>query len=45
LLCNQAAVEAIRRFRAQGQTDPADIRITNNDFEYSHHVLVRQRHA
>jgi transitional endoplasmic reticulum ATPase len=45
LLCNQAAVEAIRRFRAQGQTDPADIRITNGDFEYSHQVLVSQRHA
>ena len=45
LLCNQAAVEAIRRFRGQGQTDPADIRITNDDFEYSHQVLVSQRHA
>ena len=45
LLCNQAAVEAIRRFRGQGQTDPADIRITNDDFQYSHQVLVSQRHA
>ncbi|MFM6023244.1 MAG: hypothetical protein ACKPER_10010, partial [Dolichospermum sp.] len=45
LLCNQAAVEAIRRFRSQGQTDPSDIRITNDDFEYSYQVLVSQRHS
>jgi transitional endoplasmic reticulum ATPase len=43
LLCNQAAVEAIRRFRGQGETDPATIRITADDFQHSHQVLVQQR--
>jgi transitional endoplasmic reticulum ATPase len=43
LLCNQAAVEAIRRFRAQGLTDPADIRITTDDFNYAYQVLTEQR--
>ncbi|MBD2663685.1 AAA ATPase, central region protein [Richelia sinica FACHB-800] len=43
LLCNQAAVEAIRRFRAQGETDPAAIRITLDDFQYSYQVLMQQR--
>jgi len=42
LLCNQAAVEAIRRFRGQGETDPATIRITADDFQHSHQVLVQQ---
>jgi transitional endoplasmic reticulum ATPase len=43
LLCNQAAVEAIRRFRAQGETDPAAIRITLDDFQYSYQILMQQR--
>ncbi|BAY90510.1 MULTISPECIES: AAA family ATPase [unclassified Tolypothrix] len=43
LLCNQAAVEAIRRFRSQGQTVPADIRITTDDFNYAYQVLTEQR--
>lgn len=43
LLCNQAAVEAIRRFRTQGLTDPADIRITTDDFNYAYQVLTEQR--
>jgi len=43
LLCNQAAVEAIRRFRANGQTDPADIKITTDDFNYAYQVLTQQR--
>ncbi|MBK1989400.1 AAA family ATPase [Sphaerospermopsis aphanizomenoides BCCUSP55] len=43
LLCNQAAVKAIRRFRAQGETDPAAIRITLDDFQYSYQVLMQQR--
>jgi transitional endoplasmic reticulum ATPase len=43
LLCNQAAVEAIRRFRSQGETDPAAIRITLDDFQYSYQVLMQQR--
>ncbi|MDZ7962319.1 MAG: AAA family ATPase [Aulosira sp. DedQUE10] len=43
LLCNQAAVEAIRRFRSQGQTVPADIKITTDDFNYAYQVLTEQR--
>ncbi|MBR8838625.1 MAG: AAA family ATPase [Stigonema ocellatum SAG 48.90 = DSM 106950] len=43
LLCNQAAVEAIRRFRSYGQTDPADIKITTDDFNYAYQVLTQQR--
>ncbi|MCM0589530.1 MAG: AAA family ATPase [Gloeotrichia echinulata IR180] len=43
LLCNQAAVEAIRRFRTQGLTDPADIKITTDDFNYAYQVLTEQR--
>ncbi|MBD2355718.1 AAA family ATPase [Tolypothrix sp. FACHB-123] len=43
LLCNQAAVESIRRFRSQGHTSPADIRITTDDFNYAYQVLTEQR--
>jgi transitional endoplasmic reticulum ATPase len=43
LLCNQAAVKAIRRFRDQGETDPAAIRITLDDFQYSYQILMEQR--
>ena len=43
LLSKQAAVEAIRRFRAQGETDPAAIRITLDDFQYSYQILMQQR--
>ncbi|MEH1869796.1 MAG: AAA family ATPase [Nostoc sp.] len=43
LLCNQAAVEAIRRFRSQGLADPALIRITTDDFNYAYQVLTQQR--
>lgn len=43
LLCNQAAIEAIRRFRAQGLTDPAEIKITTDDFNYAYQVLTEQR--
>jgi transitional endoplasmic reticulum ATPase len=43
LLCNQAAVEAIRRFRSQGLTEPSDIRITTDDFNYAYQVLTQQR--
>ncbi len=45
LLCNQAAVEAIRRFRGQGLTDPTAIRITTDDFQYSYQILMQQRPA
>ncbi|MEH2051604.1 AAA family ATPase [Nostoc sp.] len=43
LLCNQAAVEAIRRFRSQGLIEPSDIRITTDDFNYAYQVLTQQR--
>jgi len=43
LLCNQAAVEAIRRFRSQGETDTAAIKITVDDFQSSYEILKQQR--
>jgi transitional endoplasmic reticulum ATPase len=43
LLSNQAALEAIRRYRAQGQTDPTTIRITNADFAAAHQLLLEQK--
>ncbi|MEC4815608.1 MAG: AAA family ATPase [Scytonema sp. PMC 1069.18] len=43
LLCNQAAVEAIRRFRTQGLTDPHGIEISTDDFNYAYQVLTQQR--
>jgi transitional endoplasmic reticulum ATPase len=45
LLSNQAAVEAIRRFRSQGLTDPTEIKITTDDFNYAYQVLTEQRAA
>ncbi|MEI2423104.1 AAA family ATPase, partial [Arthrospira platensis SPKY2] len=43
LLCNQAAVGAIRRFRSQGETDTAAIKITVDDFQASYEALSQQR--
>ncbi len=43
LLCNQAALMAIRRYRHQGMTDPAEIRITTADFNHAYQLLVEQR--
>ncbi|MDB9343672.1 AAA family ATPase [Nodularia spumigena CS-586/05] len=43
LLCNQAAVEAIRRFRSQGETDTSAIKITVDDFQASYEALIQQR--
>ncbi|BAZ88592.1 cell division control protein CDC48 homolog [Raphidiopsis curvata NIES-932] len=45
LLCNQASVEAIRRFRAKGETDPAAIRVTIDDFQHSYRILSQQRNS
>ena len=45
LLGDRSAVEAIRRYRSQGLTDPADIRITTDDFSYAYQVLSQQRPA
>lgn len=43
LLSNQAALEAIRRYRAQGQTDPTKIQITSEDFAIAHQLLASQK--
>ena len=43
LLCNQAALMAIRRYRHQGMTDPTEIRITTADFNHAYQLLVEQR--
>lgn len=43
LLSNQAAVEAIRRFRSEGLTDPTEIKITTDDFNYAYQLLTEQR--
>jgi transitional endoplasmic reticulum ATPase len=43
LLSNQAALEAIRRYRAQGETDPNSIRITPNDFTTAYQLLLSQK--
>ena len=45
LLCNQAAVEAIRRFRAKGETDTTSIKITVDDFTSSYQMLKQQRNT
>ncbi|MCS6814063.1 MAG: AAA family ATPase [Cyanobacteria bacterium] len=43
LLSNQAALEAIRHYRAQGLTDPNNIRITEEDFLAAYQRIERQR--
>jgi transitional endoplasmic reticulum ATPase len=43
LLSNQAALQAIRRHRAQGQTDPNTIQITTDDFAIAHQFLSNQK--
>ncbi len=46
LLSNQAALQAIRRYRAQvheGEPDPTTIRITATDFELAYQALLSQR--
>ncbi|MDZ8189241.1 MAG: AAA family ATPase [Nostoc sp. ChiSLP02] len=43
LLGDRAAVEAIRRYHSQGMTDPAAIKITDEDFNYAHQILMQQR--
>lgn len=45
LLGNQAALEAIRRYRAQGHTDPSSIQITTDDFAAAHQWISDQRSA
>jgi transitional endoplasmic reticulum ATPase len=43
LLSNQAALESIRRYRAQGQTDPSTIQITTDDFGAAFQLLMAQK--
>jgi transitional endoplasmic reticulum ATPase len=43
LLTNQASLEAIRRYRAQGLSDPTKIRITEDDFQAAYQTLLSQR--
>jgi transitional endoplasmic reticulum ATPase len=43
LLSNQAALEAIRRYRGQGFTDPSAIQITTDDFAAAYQRLLSQR--
>jgi len=43
LLSNQAALQAIRRYRTQEQTDPTTIQITAEDFVAAHQTLLNQR--
>jgi transitional endoplasmic reticulum ATPase len=45
LLSNQAALEAIRRHRAAGCTDPSQIHITTDDFTAAHELLSNQRES
>ncbi|MBM0740518.1 AAA family ATPase [Phormidium sp. CLA17] len=43
LLSNQAALQAIRRYRAQGFSDPGQIQIAMDDFAAAHTLLLSQR--
>lgn len=43
LLSNQAALEAVRRYRGQGLSDPSAIHITTDDFVAAHDRLSSQR--
>ncbi|WP_421659377.1 AAA family ATPase [Leptothermofonsia sp. ETS-13] len=45
LLSNQAALEAIRRYRSLGQTDPATIQISTDDFTAAYQLLSTQRQS
>ncbi|KAM3114754.1 AAA family ATPase [Phormidesmis sp. 146-33] len=45
LLSNQAALQAIRRYRAQGFTNPSNIQITMADFTAAYQALISQRQA
>ncbi|MEB3211522.1 MAG: AAA family ATPase [Leptolyngbyaceae bacterium] len=43
LLSNQAALEAVRRYRAQGEIDPNVIEITSNDFDIAYAMVLAQK--
>jgi transitional endoplasmic reticulum ATPase len=43
LLSNQAALEAVRRYRAEGLGDPSALHITSDDFATAYQTLLSQR--
>jgi len=43
LLSNQAALEAVRRFRTAGGTDPSTLQITADDFASAYQLLAEQK--
>lgn len=43
LLSNQAALQAIRRYRAQGMTEPENLAINGEDFAIAYQALLSQR--
>ncbi|NMF82216.1 AAA family ATPase [Nodosilinea sp. P-1105] len=45
LLSNQAALEAIREYRAQGLDDPSQLQISANHWEQAYLALMRQRQS
>ena len=45
LLSNQAALEAIRRYRRQGLSNPREIQINADDFTAAYQRLLEQRQA
>jgi transitional endoplasmic reticulum ATPase len=45
LLSNQAALEAIRRYRREGLSNPGELQIVTDDFMAAYQRLLEQRHA
>lgn len=43
LLSNQAAIQAIQRYRATGMTEPGQIKITHHDFSHAYDILQAQK--
>jgi transitional endoplasmic reticulum ATPase len=43
LLSNQAALEAVRRYRGAGGTDPAQLRIQAGDFEQAYQIVSNSK--
>ncbi|PSB07870.1 AAA family ATPase, partial [filamentous cyanobacterium CCP2] len=43
LLSNQAALQAIRRYRLENQSDPESLHITAEDFQIAYQTLLEQR--
>ena len=43
LLSNQAALQAIRRYRAEGMTEPTNLEINEGDFSIAYQALLSQR--